>query len=317
MPKAALSIQEGWWPLSAFNQSQIPVHRLCNVNRYFVRLLCLTLISVHYASSLVLSEMTGFHLAHARQFKFIDINVFNTRHRWGKSPILLPHSQQRNFKSPKVCLRMNEVSENYEPLPNQPIKGPDPEKEFELNRGLAVDTLLQDYPYLFVKSPDFSIFRKDVMLQDAQGFSVSGLQAYQLFFRIVRQLANTLFSTAQVSVILGDKYATDKSRIRLRWKVELNGRNQSAESERKNLLRKMGFEDGSSSDTSSADATFVEGISIYKLDAKGMIISHVIQVVEPTMMAPLSIFRSLLPLSNHPSLIPDIGLGHVQHAHPL
>ena len=96
------------------------------------------------------------------------------------------------------------ASENYEPLPNQPLKGPDPEREFELNRGLAVDTLLQDYPYLFVKSPDFSIFRKDIILQDAQGFSVSGLQTYQLFFRIVRQLASTLFSTAQVSVILGD-----------------------------------------------------------------------------------------------------------------
>ncbi len=77
----------------------------------------------------------------------------------------------------------------------------------------------------------------------------------------------------------------------------------------------MGFEDNSTPD-SSADATFVEGISIYKLDAKGMIISHVIQVVEPTMLAPLSAFRSLIPLNNHPSLIPDIGLGHVQHERP-
>jgi hypothetical protein len=200
------------------------------------------------------------------------------------------------------------ASENYEPLPNQPLKGPDPEKEFELNRGLAVDTLLQDYPYLFVKSPDFSIFRKDVILQDAQGFSVSGLQAYQLFFRIVRQVASTLFSAAQVSVILGDKYATDKSRIRLRWKVELNGRIASAESERKNLLRKMGFED-SSPEPSSSDATFVEGISVYKLDAKGMIISHTIQVTEPTMLAPLSAFRSLIPMSSQGSLVPDIRLG--------
>ncbi len=193
---------EGRWPPS-LNQPQRAVHHLGNVNRNVVRLLCLSLILVQYASSLVLSEVKGFHLAHpVRRFKFIDINVCNTRHRWGKSVVFLPDAHRRNLKFPKVCMRMSEGSENYEPLPNQPIKGSDPEKEFELNRGLAVDTLLQDYPYLFVKSPDFSIFRKDVVLQDAQGFSVSGLQAYQLFFRIVRQLANTLFSTAQVSVIL-------------------------------------------------------------------------------------------------------------------
>jgi hypothetical protein len=99
--------------------------------------------------------------------------------------------------------------------------------------------------------------------------------------------------------------------------VELNGRIQAAETERKNLLRKMGFEDGTNSDTTSADETFVEGISVYKLDAKGMIISHVIQVTEPTMLSPLRAFRSLLPMSNHPSLIPDIGLGHVQNEIPM
>jgi hypothetical protein len=223
---------------------------------------------------------------------------------------LAPGSFSRN-QIARTCQRNLEdipSSDNYNPVPNQPIKGSDPEKEFELNRGLAVDILLQDYPYLFVKAPDFSIFRKDVVLQDAQGFSISGLQAYQFFFRIVRQVASTLFSTAQVSVILGDKYATDKSRIRLRWKVELNGRIESAESERKSLLKKMGFEDSSSS-TSPADATYVEGISVYRLDSKGMVISHVIQVTEPTMLAPLSAFRSIIPLSTNPSLVPDIGLG--------
>jgi hypothetical protein len=295
-------------------QSPKSKYRSGIINTYFVQMICLSLISVQHASSLVLSEVKGIHLL--RRFEHIDADICNTRHQRA-GPIFLPNAHPRKFKSPKVCLRMSEGSDNYEPLPNQPLKGSNPEKEFELNRGLAVDTLLQDYPYLFVKPPDFSIFRKDVVLQDAQGFSVSGLQAYQLFFRIVRQVANTLFSTAQVSVILGDKYATDKSRIRLRWKVELNDRIQYAESERKNLLRKMGFEDGSTADTSSADATFVEGISIYKLDARGMIISHIIQVVEPTMLSPLSAFRSLLPLSNHPSLIPDIGLGHAQHEHPV
>jgi hypothetical protein len=57
--------------------------------------------------------------------------------------------------------------------------------------------------------------------------------------------------------------------------LELNGQIASAESERKNLVWKMGFKD-SLPELSSSDATcpFMEGISVYRLDVKGMVISH-------------------------------------------
>jgi len=34
----------------------------------------------------------------------------------------------------------------------------------------------QDYPYILDREPDFSIFQKDVVLQDLQGFSIRGKQ---------------------------------------------------------------------------------------------------------------------------------------------
>lgn len=34
----------------------------------------------------------------------------------------------------------------------------------------------QDYPYILDREPDFSIFSKDVVLQDLQGFSIRGKQ---------------------------------------------------------------------------------------------------------------------------------------------
>ena len=36
----------------------------------------------------------------------------------------------------------------------------------------------QDYPYILDREPDFSIFQKDVVLQDLQGFSIRGKQVH-------------------------------------------------------------------------------------------------------------------------------------------
>lgn len=196
-------------------------------------------------------------------------------------------------------------------IPNQPLKGMGggPEKEFELNRGLAIDTLLKDYPYMLENVPDFSIFRKEVVLQDAQGFKISGLQAYQLFFMILRRLARTssgLGAQANVNVMLMDKYATDKSKIRLRWKIELYSKSSLSspkplsDVERDTMLNKLGFK-APSSDGFSSGGGVLEGISVYKLDTKGMINSHTIEVTEPTMMAPLKALQKFFPTTMVPS----------------
>ena len=53
-------------------------------------------------------------------------------------------------------------------------------REFELNRGHAVDTLLADYPSIFVQSSDLSIFHENVVLRDSKGFSLEGIRAYKV-----------------------------------------------------------------------------------------------------------------------------------------
>ena len=200
------------------------------------------------------------------------------------------------------------LNEDLEAMDNQPLKGSSggPEQEFELNRGLAIDTLLKDYPYLLETEPDFSIFRREVVLQDAQGFSIAGLQAYQIFFAILRRLAKTssgLGVTANVSVMLMDKYVTDRSRIRLRWKIELFQKGQStrlSNTERDQMLGKLGFKPPTS-DGFGSGGGILEGISVYKLDVKGMISSHTIQVTEPTMMEPLKALRKFFPMGTMPA----------------
>ena len=45
-------------------------------------------------------------------------------------------------------------------------------QEFILNRGKALDTILHDYPNIFMHAPDFSVYRDDISLTDSAGFSV-------------------------------------------------------------------------------------------------------------------------------------------------
>ena len=193
--------------------------------------------------------------------------------------------------------------------PRQHVNGASggPEHDFDLNRGLAIDTLLKDYPYLLQSPPDFEIFRKEIVLQDAQGFSISGLAAYQLFFAILRRLAQTasgLGVQPNVNVMLMDKYASDKGKIRLRWKIELFQKGRTAtplsDNERDAMLDKLGFKKPATQDGFSSGNGILEGISVYRLDAKGMISTHTIEVTEPTALAPLQALQRFFPAGTVP-----------------
>ncbi|KAJ1478799.1 hypothetical protein T484DRAFT_1816592 [Baffinella frigidus] len=192
----------------------------------------------------------------------------------------------------------------------------------------------QDYPYILDREPDFSIFSKDVVLQDLQGFSIRGKQAYQLFFGLLRRLKKAVFANTSVSVLLMDKYspyATDKSQIRLRWKIEAGERLPDVD--RTAMLQSMGFDSASSGSLKlksgegdilegisvykkvssgggslklqSGEGGILEGISVYKLDVKGYITSHKIQVTQPTMFAPLQALKSRLPQAFN-NMIPNV-----------
>jgi len=101
-------------------------------------------------------------------------------------------------------------------------------REFELNRGLAVDTLLADYPAIFSHACDLSIFHESILLRDSQGFSLEGIRSYKAFFSVVPTLVNVAFSRAEVSALLMDKYGIDKGRIKIRWRLDLYPRSVGA-----------------------------------------------------------------------------------------
>jgi hypothetical protein len=244
--------------------------------------------------------------------------------------------------------------------PPQPYKDKDDaaKREFELNRGQAVDTLLADYPSIFAQQSDFSIFHERVVLRDSKGFSLEGIRSYkvlsavyllgcaapsaqgcgtspsrgrpeilvvQAFFSVVPTLVNVAFSRVEVSALLMDKYGIDKSRIKIRWRMDLHPRSMGSSlrdvfkwfdtngdgviSSEEYLDSQERLNDGSrhfSSSKSTGEPLVVEGISAYTLDVKGLITRHDIEVTSPTDYPFLEALRELLPVrQGHFSGIPN------------
>jgi len=201
--------------------------------------------------------------------------------------------------------------------PPQPYKDKDDaaKREFELNRGQAVDTLLADYPSIFAQQSDFSIFHERVVLRDSKGFSLEGIRAYKAFFSVVPTLVNVAFSRVEVSALLMDKYGIDKSRIKIRWRMDLHPRSMGSSlrdvfkwfdtngdgviSSEEYLDSQERFNDGSrhlTSSKSTGESLVVEGISVYTLNIKGLITRHDIEVTSPTDYPFLEALRELLPV---------------------
>ena len=196
-------------------------------------------------------------------------------------------------------------------------------REFELNRGQAVDTLLLDYPRIFSQGCDFSIFSPEIMLRDTQGFSVEGLRAYKAFFSVVPTLVNVAFSRGEVSALLMDKYGIDQSRIKIRWRLDLYPRamgmslrdafrwfdtNDDGVISNEEYLKGQARLEGSAAQHMPArrnvEPLVIEGISAYSLNAKGKITMHEIEVTSPTDYPFLEALRELVPVRSHVNGIP-------------
>eukprot|EP00282_Hemiselmis_andersenii_P032347 CAMPEP_0169453028 /NCGR_PEP_ID=MMETSP1042-20121227/14549_1 /TAXON_ID=464988 /ORGANISM="Hemiselmis andersenii, Strain CCMP1180" /LENGTH=312 /DNA_ID=CAMNT_0009565053 /DNA_START=25 /DNA_END=960 /DNA_ORIENTATION=+ len=168
-------------------------------------------------------------------------------------------------------------------------------QEYAVTRGKAIDTLLQDMPYIFDTTPDFSIYRDDICLRDSAGFSASGITPYKMFFSALRMVVPMIYQKAIVSVHLMNKYyrQDDEGRIRLRWKVELfredDGDQETVEERRKReALQRLGFEvpcSGHHAPEEDKGDRLIEGISVYHLDEVGKVYRHTIESTEPTNMA--------------------------------
>ena len=128
-------------------------------------------------------------------------------------------------------------------------------------------------------------------------------------------LVNVAFSRVEVSALLMDKYGIDKSRIKIRWRMDLHPRSMGSSlrdvfkwfdtngdgviSSEEYLDSQERFNDGSrhlTSSKSTGESLVVEGISVYTLNIKGLITRHDIEVTSPTDYPFLEALRELLPV---------------------
>lgn len=153
------------------------------------------------------------------------------------------------------------LAEQEPSLPPPPPSG-GPDNEYFLQVGVAIRTLRDDFPALFERDPDFSLFRDDIAFVDRVGLpgapaSAAGLEAYRRVFWQLRLHRSLFFSRATVSILR--IWQPRERTLAVRWSVAAAPR----------LLASLGAGD-----------VHWDGISWYKLDSKGRIYEHVLDNVD-------------------------------------
>jgi hypothetical protein len=136
------------------------------------------------------------------------------------------------------------------------------DQEYYLQCGVAIRTIRDEFPQLFEREMSFDIFRPDVAFADRVGLpgvpgSCQGLQAYKRVYWSLRLHRALFFSRAQVA-ILRIWQPRDRT-LAVRWSIAATPR----------LLGSLGASD-----------VHWDGVSEYKLDAKGMIYEHTFESVD-------------------------------------
>lgn len=141
----------------------------------------------------------------------------------------------------------------------------DERARFQRDLGKAMDTLRKDYPDILTRAPEFSIYHDNLCVVDPSGVQLSGLYTYKNAFRVMQTLLGFLYHIPRSSKIqYRMAYDFLTSSIRVSWHLQLHP--------------KIGFA-----------TTHVDGISVYRLDAKsGKIVEHKVEnlVINNTPVAP-------------------------------
>lgn len=145
--------------------------------------------------------------------------------------------------------------------PGGGLGGEERDKDFFANVGDAIRTLREDYPLLFAKELNYSIYREDLVFKDPQ-LSFRGLRNYKLIFWSLRFHGRLFLQAANVQVLRIWQPQDDV--IKLRWQI--------------NARTRMG-----------TNGTF-DGISVYRLDRHGRVYQHEVtdvQLRDPPVTNPL------------------------------
>jgi len=169
----------------------------------------------------------------------------------------------------------------------------DERRKYELNLGKAMDTLRKDYPELLRKKPDYSIYHENIQITDPSGVQTSGLSNYKNSIRFLQSLVGILYNMDRSRVQNRMIYDFTRSSIRVTWNVVL-------------VPKVVG---------NARNSLYVDGVSVYSLNAKGEIIEHRFEkllINNNPVVPPYNVFLSLTQgLMTNPStdgLVP-VGIG--------
>eukprot|EP00190_Bangiopsis_sp_CCMP1999_P005612 CAMPEP_0198722524 /NCGR_PEP_ID=MMETSP1475-20131203/230_1 /TAXON_ID= ORGANISM="Unidentified sp., Strain CCMP1999" /NCGR_SAMPLE_ID=MMETSP1475 /ASSEMBLY_ACC=CAM_ASM_001111 /LENGTH=185 /DNA_ID=CAMNT_0044483435 /DNA_START=51 /DNA_END=605 /DNA_ORIENTATION=+ len=93
-----------------------------------------------------------------------------------------------------------------------------PAPDFYANVGSVKRILMRDYPLLFDKPPDMSIYTENIILRDRNHYKLQGKELYQSFFWVVRFHAHLFFSMIKMEVS-SIYYHEHVQEIHVRWRV--------------------------------------------------------------------------------------------------
>lgn len=126
-------------------------------------------------------------------------------------------------------------------------------REFEINLGRAMDTLRKDYPSMLYRQPDFSIYHDEIAVVDPSGVQLKGLSNYKNSFGFTQTLIKFFYNTDISGVHSRMVYDFARQSIRISWHATL-------------IPKLVG---------NRRNALYIDGISIYKMDASsGKIVEH-------------------------------------------
>eukprot|EP00566_Odontella_aurita_P037505 CAMPEP_0113560248 /NCGR_PEP_ID=MMETSP0015_2-20120614/19328_1 /TAXON_ID=2838 /ORGANISM="Odontella" /LENGTH=236 /DNA_ID=CAMNT_0000461937 /DNA_START=74 /DNA_END=784 /DNA_ORIENTATION=+ /assembly_acc=CAM_ASM_000160 len=151
----------------------------------------------------------------------------------------------------------------------------DERREYEINLGRAMDTLRKDYPNMLHKTPDFSIFHKDLSVVDPSGVQLSGLKNYKHSFRFLQTVVGFFYAMESSTVGYRMVYDWARSSIKMSWNAVL-------------VPKVVG---------NRRNAVYIDGISVYKMDSEsGKIVEHRVEnmIINGTpVQPPYGIFTAL------------------------
>eukprot|EP00639_Heterosigma_akashiwo_P009467 CAMPEP_0194603420 /NCGR_PEP_ID=MMETSP0292-20121207/30234_1 /TAXON_ID=39354 /ORGANISM="Heterosigma akashiwo, Strain CCMP2393" /LENGTH=396 /DNA_ID=CAMNT_0039465849 /DNA_START=203 /DNA_END=1394 /DNA_ORIENTATION=+ len=127
-------------------------------------------------------------------------------------------------------------------------RGPD----FDPNLGKIIDTLNKEYPTVFYKELDYSIYTQNIQVEDPTGVQFQGLKTYKQLFGLLRFFRNFAMKGAEVKHTL--VYDWMKQQVKVTWfcRVWIKGQQ---------------------------DPIHVDGVSVYSVNDQGFVYKHHIEKI--------------------------------------